>query len=56
MRRRILFLILALAAVGAELGLLAPRRAEAACRKICCPDAPTRCVTCCSFRCELNCP
>ena len=56
MRRKILFLILALAAIGAELGLLAPRRAEAACHKFCCPDAPSRCSTCCVPRCDMNCP
>ena len=56
MRRKILFLILALAAVGAELGLLSPSRAEAACFRYCCPDAPTRCITCCTHFCDLNCP
>lgn len=54
--RKILFLTLALALTGATAGLFSPSSAEAACFRYCCPDAPTRCTTCCSPRCDLNCP
>jgi len=57
MRAKILKLTLALAILtGTAAGVLAPHRAEAACFKYCCPDLPTRCTTCCSPRCDLNCP
>jgi hypothetical protein len=55
--RKVLKLTLALAALaGAGTGMLSPKRAEAACFRYCCPDLPTRCTTCCSPKCDLNCP
>ena len=55
--RKALKLTLALAVLaGAGMGMVSPKRAEAACFKYCCPDAPTRCVTCCTHTCDLNCP
>jgi hypothetical protein len=55
--RKVLKLTLALAILGgAGMGMVSPKRAEAACFKYCCPDAPTRCVTCCTHTCDLNCP
>jgi hypothetical protein len=58
MRAKILKLTLALIILaGTGAGVLSsPTRAEAACYKYCCPDLPTRCTTCCSPRCDLNCP
>ncbi|HEX9940993.1 MAG TPA: hypothetical protein VGG03_03170 [Thermoanaerobaculia bacterium] len=55
MNRKIVLLILALAAAaGASLSTPA---AEAACRKICCPNDPTACIECCSRPCPvLRCP
>jgi hypothetical protein len=55
--RKALKLTLALAALAAAgTGMLSPKRAEAACFRYCCPDAPSRCTTCCSPKCDLNCP
>ncbi|MEO6191517.1 MAG: hypothetical protein ABIS20_00780 [Thermoanaerobaculia bacterium] len=56
MRKRIAFLGLALTLTTLA-GLSVPR-AEAACFRYCCPDTPTRCVTCChpGFCPDLNCP
>lgn len=54
MLRKLLLLTLALAAtVG--LSLSEPRPAEAACKRICCPDGP--CITCCQAPCPtIVCP
>ncbi|MBW8875049.1 MAG: hypothetical protein JF614_08805 [Acidobacteria bacterium] len=56
MRKRLIFLLLALAtAAGASLS--APRvEAATGCFKVCCPDLPTRCCTFCGRPCEMNCP
>jgi hypothetical protein len=54
MRKRLLFFAFTLVASAAA--SLSVPRAEAACRRYCCPDAPSRCVTCCIPRCDLNCP
>jgi hypothetical protein len=54
MLRRLLLLTLALAAAAA-LGLPDVRPAEAACKKICCPDGT--CFICCSSPCPtIVCP
>lgn len=54
--RKVLKLTLALAALaGAGMGLFPPKRAEAACPTYCCPGT-TRCITCCTRTCDLNCP
>lgn len=54
MRKKLLLLILALAAT-AGLGLFEGRSAEAACKRICCPDGT--CITCCSSPCPtIVCP
>ena len=57
MRKKIMLLLVALAALaGASTGLFSPKPAEAACFTYCCPGT-TRCITCCNPRfCELNCP
>jgi hypothetical protein len=58
MRKKLALLVLALmAAAGAY---LSPNRAEAAqtCFRYCCPDLPSRCVTCCrpGICPDMNCP
>jgi hypothetical protein len=54
MRKKLLLLSLALAAT-AGLGLFDSRPAEAACKKICCPDGP--CFICCQSPCPtIVCP
>ncbi|HEX4960646.1 MAG TPA: hypothetical protein VF173_07385 [Thermoanaerobaculia bacterium] len=58
MRKKLMVLTAALAlAAGASLS--APRlEAANGCRKVCCPDLPTRCCTFCPGHppCEMNCP
>lgn len=56
MKKKLLFLGLALAATAVSQGLVAPKPAEAACNGIlvCCPD--TNFCRCCSRPCPIQCP
>ncbi len=55
MRNKLIYLILALAATAAS--LIPVPKAEAACKKICCPGEPPVCITCCSQPCPtIVCP
>jgi hypothetical protein len=56
MRKKLIALSFALAAVAAAQGLLAPRPVEAGtCTfKVCCPGVPT--CYCCSHPCSIQCP
>ena len=56
MRRKLIYLILALAAAAAA-SVMPMSKAEAACKKICCPGEPPICITCCSQPCPtIVCP
>ncbi|HEY3568151.1 MAG TPA: hypothetical protein VGP73_09485 [Thermoanaerobaculia bacterium] len=50
MRKKILFLTLALALTGAAAGLFSPSSAEAACPRVCCPSGG--CFYCCGLPCD----
>lgn len=56
MKKKLLMLTLALGAAAAS-GLFTASQAEAACRKVCCPNDPTLCIECCNRPCPvLRCP
>ena len=49
MKKKILFLAIALTtALGAQLSAQRPPFDPGECSTFCCPDDPTRCVTCCT--------
>lgn len=55
MRKKLIALSFALAAAAVASGLFQPQPAEAACKRICCPDGP--CITCCQAPCPtIVCP
>lgn len=57
MNKKLLMLTLALSAAAAASGLFSAPQAEAACKKVCCPNDPTLCIECCNRPCPvLRCP
>lgn len=57
MKKKLLMLALALGAAAAASGLFTAPKAEAACKQICCPGDPPKCITCCTPTCPtLVCP
>lgn len=52
MRKKLVYLTLALAAVAGAQATVKPAAADkpTTCRQVCCPNAPTLCTECCTTR------